>query len=132
MRIPTVTIMALALLGWTAPCWGAGKACGQDIRPNGLDYSRPCFLSSPIPDDDQSVFFQPGSPMLSSQAKAILDRQIWAILPYPGLRLEIVGYADSVEVKSERDRIKLGEQRAGAVRDHLVARGVAAERIRTR
>ena len=45
----------------------------------------------------------------------------------PDVTVEIRGYTDAVGTKSSN--IKLSQRRADAVRDHLISKGVAGERI---
>lgn len=60
------------------------------------------------------------------QAQALLDAVVAVLLEYPGLRLEISGHT----AKGEQPAVSL--RRAEAVRDYLVAQGVAAERLQVR
>ncbi|MEW5728594.1 MAG: OmpA family protein [Pseudomonadota bacterium] len=90
----------------------------------------PCFLHSPLPQDLARVGFGRGSSTLDPQAKAVLDRQAEILRGYPDLPMTVWGHVDHEEAKLPGGQA-LGYQRAAAVRDHLVARGVAPERIST-
>lgn len=61
-----------------------------------------------------------------SQSQALLEAVVAVLLEYPGLRLEISGHT----AKAELPAVSL--RRAEAVRDYMVAHGVAAERLRVR
>ena len=52
------------------------------------------------------------------------------MLAYPGLKLEVEGHTDSVG--SEEYNQELSENRAGAVRDFLVAQGVSRDSVTAR
>lgn len=67
---------------------------------------------------------------LMMQAKAILDRQAEILRGFPSLALTVWGHADSEEVKNATGKA-LSFQRASTVRDYLVMRGIAPERIST-
>jgi outer membrane protein OmpA-like peptidoglycan-associated protein len=49
------------------------------------------------------------------------------LLAYPGLKIQVEGHTDAVG--SEEYNLKLSDQRAGAVRDYLVAQGVPAAMV---
>jgi len=65
----------------------------------------------------------------SSQAIATLNRQVQWLRQYPQYTFVIEGHAD--ERGTREYNIALGARRATAVRDYFVARGIAANRMRT-
>lgn len=75
------------------------------------------------------VFFQTDSSNLTSQARATLDRQVQWLNRYPQYTFLLEGHAD--ERGTREYNLALGARRAAAVRDYLLARGVAANRMRT-
>jgi len=75
------------------------------------------------------VFFETDSADLTGQSRATLDRQGQWLNQYPRFAFTIEGHAD--ERGTREYNIALGARRATAVHDYLVARGVAANRIRT-
>ncbi len=75
------------------------------------------------------VFFDTDSSDLSAQARATLDRQAQWLKQYSRLTFTIEGHAD--ERGTREYNIALGARRATAVRDYLVAQGIAANRMRT-
>lgn len=74
------------------------------------------------------VFFSAGSADLGSRARAVLVGQAAWLNRQPHLGATIEGHAD--ESGSEADNTALSAARADAVRNRLVAEGVAPERLR--
>ncbi len=75
------------------------------------------------------VFFDFNKSKLSSDADATLGRQAAWLAKYPSVNVLVAGNAD--ERGTETYNLALGNKRATAARDHLVAQGVAATRITT-
>ncbi|HUZ34607.1 MAG TPA: peptidoglycan-associated lipoprotein Pal [Xanthobacteraceae bacterium] len=75
------------------------------------------------------VFFDTDSSELSVQARATLDKQSQWLNQYGRYAFTIEGHAD--ERGTREYNIALGARRAQTVREYLVSRGVAAQRMRT-
>jgi peptidoglycan-associated lipoprotein len=75
------------------------------------------------------VFFDTDSSDLSEQARATLDKQAEWLTHYSQYAFTIEGHAD--ERGTREYNIALGARRAQTVRDYLISRGVAAQRMRT-
>lgn len=75
------------------------------------------------------VFFDTDSTDLSPTARATLDKQAEWLNHYSNYAFTIEGHAD--ERGTREYNIALGARRAQNVRDYLIARGVAAQRMRT-
>ena len=76
------------------------------------------------------VFFETDSSELSGQSRATLDKQAQWLNSYSQYgQFTIEGHAD--ERGTREYNIALGARRAQTVRDYLISRGVAANRIRT-
>jgi len=75
------------------------------------------------------VFFDTDSSELSPQARATLDKQAQWLNLYGHYAFTIEGHAD--ERGTREYNIALGARRAQTVREYLVSRGVAAQRMRT-
>jgi peptidoglycan-associated lipoprotein len=75
------------------------------------------------------VFFDTDSSELSEQARATLDKQAQWLNQYGRYAFTIEGHAD--ERGTREYNIALGARRAQTVREYLVSRGVAAQRMRT-
>jgi len=68
------------------------------------------------------VLFDTGQYSLKPGAREKLAKVAGILLAYPGLNIEVGGYTDNVG--GDEMNQKLSENRAGAVRDYLVAQGV--------
>jgi peptidoglycan-associated lipoprotein len=75
------------------------------------------------------VFYAFNESTLSSDADATLGRQAAWLAKYPNVNILVAGNAD--ERGTETYNLALGERRADAARDYLVAQGVASTRIET-
>jgi outer membrane protein OmpA-like peptidoglycan-associated protein len=73
------------------------------------------------------VLFDTGQYSLKPGAKEKLAKISGILLGHPGLQLQIEGHTDSVG--TDEFNQKLSEQRAGSVRDYLVAQGVAQDSV---
>jgi peptidoglycan-associated lipoprotein len=62
-------------------------------------------------------------------ARAILDTQVEWLARYPAVRITVEGHCD--ERGTREYNLALGDRRANAAKNYLVARGVDAGRIRT-
>ena len=75
------------------------------------------------------VFFGFDQSDLSSDAQTTLDRQATWLQKYPSVRITVEGHCD--ERGTREYNLALGERRASAVKDYLVARGIDGGRIET-
>ena len=75
-----------------------------------------------------TVLFDFDSSQLSDYARRVLDRQAAILKAQPEARIILGGHAD--ERGTREYNLALGERRAAAARDYLVAKGVNAARIR--
>jgi peptidoglycan-associated lipoprotein len=75
------------------------------------------------------VFFTTDSTDLSPQARDTLNKQAQWLNNYGQYRFTIEGHAD--ERGTREYNLALGARRAQAVRDYLISRGIAANRMRT-
>jgi len=73
------------------------------------------------------VLFDTARYTLKPGAREKLAKVTGIILGHPGLRIEVDGYTDSIG--SDDYNMKLSENRAHAVRDFLVAQGIAADSV---
>jgi outer membrane protein OmpA-like peptidoglycan-associated protein len=73
------------------------------------------------------VLFDTGAFTLKSGAREKLSKVAGILLAYPGLNIEVDGHTDNVG--GDEYNQNLSEQRAGSVRDYLVAQGVATNSI---
>jgi peptidoglycan-associated lipoprotein len=75
------------------------------------------------------VFYAYNTSALSGDARSTLDRQSAWLGKYPQDAVQIAGNCD--ERGTEEYNIALGQRRANAARDYLVAHGVSSARITT-
>ena len=75
------------------------------------------------------VFFALNSSELSAQARAALEKQAAWIKRFGGVRVVLEGHAD--ERGTREYNLALGERRANAAKDYLVALGVNPSRVKT-
>ena len=76
-----------------------------------------------------TVYFAFDSYSLDAQAQGILDRQAAVLLRNGSIPVKVEGHAD--ERGTREYNLALGERRATAVKDYLVAYGVSPGRVRT-
>jgi peptidoglycan-associated lipoprotein len=75
------------------------------------------------------VFYAFNKSDLSPEADATLDKQSAWLSRYPAVSVQVAGNCD--DRGTEEYNIALGQRRANAARDYLVAKGVASSRIST-
>lgn len=75
----------------------------------------------------KNVFFHTGKYALLGISIVELDKVVEMMRKHPSLRIELEGHTDNVG--SETSNQKLSEQRAKAVYDYLVGKGIAAGRL---
>ena len=76
-----------------------------------------------------TVYFDYDQSSLSAEAQATLDRQAAFLKASPSFRIIIEGHCD--ERGTREYNLALGDRRASAVRDYLVAKGINASRLST-
>lgn len=79
---------------------------------------------------ENSVNFDTNKSTLTAKAKANLDKIIPVFTEYAETDIKIYGYTDSTG--KEDYNLKLSEQRAAAVKDYLVSKGLKASRFETK
>ncbi|MEM6901907.1 MAG: peptidoglycan-associated lipoprotein Pal [Pseudomonadota bacterium] len=75
------------------------------------------------------VFFDTDQSTLTAEARSTLDSQASWLNRYSNFTVSVEGHAD--ERGTREYNLALGERRANAVRNYLIAQGVAANRIQT-
>jgi peptidoglycan-associated lipoprotein len=75
------------------------------------------------------VFYLLNSSTLTDEAQATLSKQAAWMAKYPNVTVQIAGNCD--DRGTEEFNLALGQRRANAARDYLVAKGVASSRITT-
>ncbi len=94
------------------------------------------LMSLPAPagataiNDSERVFFASGSAELDDAAKRVLDRQFAVVVNFsPRFGIIIYGHTDHKEVPGGQESLALGEERAQAVKNYYISKGIAAKRI---
>jgi peptidoglycan-associated lipoprotein len=113
-------------------------ACSED-KPMAAATPAPAAAPAPgiVPGSEEDlktnvgdrVFYDFDRSALQADGKATLDRQSAWLGKYAQVNVQISGNCD--ERGTEEYNIALGQHRANAARDYLVAKGVAAGRITT-
>jgi peptidoglycan-associated lipoprotein len=75
------------------------------------------------------VFFEFDSYQLGPEARATLEKQAEWLRQHPNVVVSLEGHAD--ERGTREYNLALGERRANALRDYLVALGIDQDRLRT-
>ena len=108
------------------PATGAATGAGATVATSGPAAGSQEDLVAKAGD---RVFFDTSRSNLSGEAQATLDRQATFLASFPQDNVQVAGNCD--ERGTEEYNIALGQRRANASRDHLVAKGVASSRIET-
>ena len=117
---------AVFVLGLLAACETAPYGAQPSSRPSARATVVPAVEQERVSD---RVFFAFDSYALTSAARSVLDRQAERLSANSRIRVTIEGHCD--ERGTREYNLALGESRASAVRDYLVARGINSARIRT-
>jgi peptidoglycan-associated lipoprotein len=128
------TVGALAALSLLAAC--ASKAPETGNTSTGATTTAPSGPSiTPGSQEDlvanvgDRVFYEFNSSSLTDAAQATLDKQVAFLQRYPNDKFQIAGNCD--DRGTEEYNIALGNRRAHAAKEYLVAKGVSASRLTT-
>ena len=105
---------------------GSGSFTDEDITAGELP---PVVAEQKLVEIGDRVFFGLDQHDLSPEARSTLEQQATFLGQQPALDVVIEGHAD--ERGTREHNLALGDRRANAARDYLIALGVAPERIRT-
>ena len=75
----------------------------------------------------KGIYFATSSAKILPKSFPVLNEAVAAMLRYDTLRVQVEGHTDDTGPDDANQ--KLSEERAASVRQHLVAKGVAAERV---
>jgi peptidoglycan-associated lipoprotein len=112
-------------------------ACSSNPTSTASNTGTGAEATGPAPGSEQDlvanvgdrVFYDFNKSSLSSDADATLGKQAAWLAKYPSVNVLVAGNAD--ERGTETYNLALGQRRANAARDYLVAQGVASSRIQT-
>jgi peptidoglycan-associated lipoprotein len=128
-------VAAVALL---AACESAPEDAGLAASNGGANTGANTAVNSgPTPGSQEDLVVNVGDRVffgfdqfdLSPEARATLDRQAGWLNQYRGVTVTVEGHAD--ERGTREYNLALGERRANAVKNYLVARGVDPSRVST-
>ena len=138
-------LVLIAAIGLLAACETAPKDAGDAAGASGASSTSSTSDTSASASESASsaaatpaeelasigdrVFFDYDSSALSAEAKATLSAQAAFLAGNPSVTITVEGHCD--ERGTREYNLALGERRATAARDYLVAQGVNAARIKT-
>lgn len=125
---------ALAAVALLAACSSTPPATTGNTNGNASTSTAP---SGPVPGSEEDlvanvgdrVFFALNESALTDEGKATLDRQAAWLAKYPQVSVQVAGNCD--ERGTEEYNLALGNRRATAAKDYLVAKGVDGSRLST-
>lgn len=105
---------------------------GMDMEELGMDLERwdPSELGAAAAGQSEPVYFDYDSAQIRPDQREKVNAVIDTMQANPASRLVIEGHCD--ERGSREYNLALGERRAQAVREYMLAQGVANDRIQTR
>jgi peptidoglycan-associated lipoprotein len=126
-------LAAFAALSLLTACGGGnsntGASTGMGTTANGPGTAAPGSEADLVANVGDRVYFDTAQNSLSDDAKATLSRQAAWLQRYPQVQVQLAGNCD--DRGTEEYNLALGERRANAARDFLVAQGVSSDRIST-
>ncbi len=126
MRNKLLSLVAAALL--LAGCSSTSSTGGADGM-GGSGAVVPGTQADLVQNVGDRVFFAFDSAQLTAEGKATLDRQAAWMAKYGNVKVTVEGHCD--ERGTREYNLALGERRATAARNYLIAKGVAAARVGT-
>lgn len=128
MNIKVIGVLAaMALLsgcGDKDTTSGAATGSGATASTAGVSPGSQADLVANVGD---RVFYALDSSSLSGDARSTLDRQATWLSRHPQVSIQMAGNCD--ERGTTEYNLALGQRRANAARDYLVARGVSSSRV---
>ncbi|HEY5379470.1 MAG TPA: peptidoglycan-associated lipoprotein Pal [Pseudolabrys sp.] len=122
-RFVAVFVAALAI----SAC---AKNAAEDAQANAAGQATPGSQQDFVVNVGDRVFFETDSSELTPQSRATLDKQAQWLTNYRQYgQFTVEGHAD--ERGTREYNIALGARRAQTMRDYLISRGVAANRMHT-
>ena len=127
------TFAALAAVSLLAACASkpveSGGGGGGGMNQSSTGSIVPGSQEDLVANVGDRVFFELNKSSLTDEAQATLSKQAAWLSKYPNVRVQVAGNAD--DRGTEEFNLALGNRRANADRDFLVAKGVSTDRIST-
>jgi peptidoglycan-associated lipoprotein len=109
---------------------GAGASTGANANgPGGAGRGAPGSEEDLVQSVGDRIFFDTDRSGVNAEAQATLDKQAAWLQQYPQVNVWVAGNCD--ERGTEEYNLALGQRRASADRDYLVAHGIDRSRIET-
>jgi peptidoglycan-associated lipoprotein len=124
----TAALVLVAACDTTGDNGGAGNGAGANGH-NGVGNAKPGTQEDLVVNVGDRVFFSFDKSDLAPEARATLDRQAAWLKKYGSVDVTIEGHCDDRGTREYN--LALGERRATAVKNYLVADGIGADRIKT-
>ena len=125
MNLKFLGIAGLALLAACSNTEGSGAGAGA----GGAGTIRPGSQEDLVANVGDRVFFDYDRSSIRADQRPVLQRQAEWMGRYPEVRVQVEGHAD--ERGTREYNLALGQRRANAARDALVAGGVNGARVST-
>ena len=122
--VPLALLLLLGACANKTPDASATTGSGSTLTPQGPAPGSQDDLANTVGD---KVFYATDSSGLSGDARSTLDRQAAWLGRYPQVQVQMGGNCD--ERGTTEYNLALGQRRAGAARDYLVAHGVSSARV---
>lgn len=108
---------------------GSGDGVNGGSNGGKMGAAKPGTQEDMVVNVGDRVFFAYNQSDLSAEARATLDRQAAWLKKYSSTSVTVEGHAD--ERGTREYNLALGERRATAVKNYLVADGISAARLKT-
>jgi len=122
-----VLVAACDTTGSNEGSGGPGGAGGKGVGAGGP--AKPGTQEDLVVNVGDRVFFEFNASDLTSEARATLDRQAAWLKKYSSIDVTIEGHCD--ERGTREYNLALGDRRATAAKNYLVADGISAGRVKT-
>jgi OOP family OmpA-OmpF porin len=115
--------------------WDGADRCpdtppGTPVRPDGCPKAAPLFTEDKKVLILEGVFFEFDKAILKPVSQVTLDRVARSLLDWPEVHVEVAGHTDWIGTDEYNQ--DLSYRRARAVKEYLVSKGVAADRMDVR
>ncbi|MBW8271498.1 peptidoglycan-associated lipoprotein Pal [Caldovatus aquaticus] len=129
MNAKLITALAAAALLGTACADDQSQTASTGAGGAGAGQIRPGSQEDLVANVGDRVFFDFDRANIRPDQRPVLERQARWLQQYPQVQVTVEGHAD--ERGTREYNLALGQRRANAARDVLIANGVAASRIET-
>jgi peptidoglycan-associated lipoprotein len=129
LRILGVFAALSLLAGCATPASTTGNSAGNGASASTSGGATPGSQEDLVANVGDRVFYGFNESHLDSDARGTLDRQTAWLGKYSSVSVQVAGNCD--DRGTEEYNLALGQRRANAARDYLVAKGVSSARITT-